>query len=207
MCDSRVRQDLRNLLEQSGLVYEKSNIIDEPAGTWEELLSQLATTKVVVASRFHNLLLALMLGKPALAISFHEKDDSLMTAMGLEEFRQDIAKLDVSKLIEQFLRLEQDADRLREEIRRKTKRYRRELDKQYSRIFEQSERYKPGWTNNELSGSSCSRDMVKNSVRRYSLRCAAIRSALVRLAERVQQCCRVRELPLPVICSDDSRLR
>ena len=135
--DSRVRKDLRTLLEQSGLTYEKSNIIDEPPGSFEELLSQLATTKVVVASRFHNLLLALMLGKPAVAISFHEKDDSLMTAVGLQEFCQDIANLDVSTLIEQFVKLEENADRLREEIRRKTKGYRRELDKQYSRIFEE----------------------------------------------------------------------
>jgi polysaccharide pyruvyl transferase WcaK-like protein len=135
--DSRVRQDLRGLLEQNGLTYEKSDIIDEPAGSFEELLLQLATTKVVVASRFHNLLLALMLGKPTLAISFHEKDDSLMTAIGLQEFRQDIASLDVSRLIEQFVKLEENAARLREEIRRKTRRYRRELDKQYSRILEE----------------------------------------------------------------------
>jgi polysaccharide pyruvyl transferase WcaK-like protein len=78
-----------------------------------------------------------MLGKPALAISFHEKDDSLMTAMGLQEFCQDIANFDVSTLIEQFIRLEENADRLRQEIRRKAKDYRRELDKQYSCIFDE----------------------------------------------------------------------
>jgi len=135
--DSRVRQDLRSLLEQNGLSYEKFNIRDEPAGSFEELLSQLATTKVVVASRFHNLLLALMLGKPALAISFHEKDDSLMAALGLQEFRQDIASLDVSRLIEQLVRLEENADLLCQEIRGKTKGYRRELDRQYRCIFEE----------------------------------------------------------------------
>jgi polysaccharide pyruvyl transferase WcaK-like protein len=135
--DSRAWKDLRTLLERSGSTYGESNIIDEPAGSFEELLSQLATTKVVVASRFHNLLLALMLGKPALAISFHEKDDSLMTAVGLQEFCQDIANLDVSTLIEQFVRLEENADRLGQEIRLKTEGCRRELDKQYSCIFEE----------------------------------------------------------------------
>jgi polysaccharide pyruvyl transferase WcaK-like protein len=133
--DSRVRKDLRALLEQSGLAYEKSNLIDEPAESFEELLSQLAATNVVVASRFHNLLLALMLGKPALAISFHEKDDSLMSAMGLQEFRQDFANLDVSTLMEQFVRLEENADSLSQEIRRKTKTCRQELDRQYNCIF------------------------------------------------------------------------
>jgi polysaccharide pyruvyl transferase WcaK-like protein len=135
--DSRVRNDVRTVLEQNGLTYEKSNIIDAPPGSFEELLSQLASTKVVVASRFHNLLLALVLGKPALAISFHEKDDSLMTAVGLREFCQDIANLDVSTLIEQFVRLEENSERLRQVIRLKTKGYRQELDKQYSCIFEE----------------------------------------------------------------------
>jgi hypothetical protein len=59
-----------------------------------------------------------------------------MTAVGLQEFCQDIANLDVSTLIEQFVKLEENGDRLRQEIRRKTKDYRRELDKQYSCIFE-----------------------------------------------------------------------
>jgi len=45
--------------------------------------------------------------------------------------------LDVSALIEQFVRLEQNADRLSQQIRRKTKGYRRELDKQYTCIFEE----------------------------------------------------------------------
>jgi polysaccharide pyruvyl transferase WcaK-like protein len=135
--DNRVRQDLRTLLEQSGLTYENSNIIDEPPESFEELLLQLSTTEVVVASRFHNLLLALMLGKPALAISFHEKDDWLMTSVGLQEFCQDIANLDVSTLIEQLVRLEENAERLRQEIRLKTEGYRRELDKQYRCIFEE----------------------------------------------------------------------
>jgi polysaccharide pyruvyl transferase WcaK-like protein len=135
--DSRVRRDVRTLLEQSGLTYKKSNIIDETARSFEGLLSQLATTKIVVASRFHSLLLALMLGKPALAISFHEKDDSLMTAIGLQEFCQDIANLDVSRLKEQFVALEEDADRLGQKIRLKTKGYRRELDRQYSCIFDE----------------------------------------------------------------------
>jgi polysaccharide pyruvyl transferase WcaK-like protein len=135
--DRRVRNDVKTMLEQSGLTHEKSNVTDEPARSFEELLSQLAATTVVVASRFHNLLLALMLGKPTLAISFHKKDDALMTEMGLQEFCQNIATLNVSTLIEQFLRLEKNADRLCQEIMRKTKGYRRELDKQYSCIFEQ----------------------------------------------------------------------
>ena len=60
-----------------------------------------------------------------------------MAALGLQEFRQDIASLDVSKLIEQLVRLEENADLLCQEIRSTTKGYRSELDRQYRCIFEE----------------------------------------------------------------------
>jgi polysaccharide pyruvyl transferase WcaK-like protein len=133
--DGRVRQDLRELLERGGLNYENGRIIDEPATSVDELLSQLATTDVVVASRFHNVVLALMLKKPVVAISFHEKVESLMTAMGLKEFCQDIAHVDVERLIGQFTTAEESADSLKRQIERKTEDFRKALDEQYDLIF------------------------------------------------------------------------
>ena len=117
--DNRVRQDLRGLLEGGGLKYEDRKIIDEPACSVDELLSQLAATDVVVASRFHNVLLALMLTKPVVAISFHEKIDSLMSGMGLTEFSQDIEHIDIDKLIGQFTTLEENAENLKRSNRAK----------------------------------------------------------------------------------------
>ncbi len=133
--DRRVREDLRELLERDGVKYEGGKIIDEPAASVVELLSQLAATDIVVASRFHNLVLALALNKPVVAISFHEKDDSLMTAMGLGEFCQDIGNVDVERLIGQFITVEKNADNLKRHIEQKTEDFRRALDDQYDLIF------------------------------------------------------------------------
>ena len=68
---------MKAALEERGLSYEESGIIDEPASSVDELLSQLSSVDIVVASRFHNVLLALMLGKPVVAISYHEKFQGL----------------------------------------------------------------------------------------------------------------------------------
>jgi polysaccharide pyruvyl transferase WcaK-like protein len=124
--DTRVRQDLRAFLERCGLRYEDGQIIDEPARSVDELRSQLASTNIVVASRFHNVLLALMLGKPVLAISFHEKVDSLMNAMEMTEFCQDIENVDVRKSSESITR----------GLALKSELFRSNLELQYEYIFE-----------------------------------------------------------------------
>ncbi len=115
--------------------YEAGQIIDEPALCVDELLSQLAGTDIVVASRFHNVLLALMLGKPVVAISFHEKVDSLMSAMGMTEFCQDIENVDVDKLIDQVTALEENAESIKCHLVLQSDLYRRKLEEQYEYIF------------------------------------------------------------------------
>ena len=133
--DHRARQDLRCLLEVSGINYGDRKIIDEPASSVDAVLSQLADTDLVVASRFHNVLLALWLNKPVVAISYHEKVDSLMNGVGLSEFCQDIGNVDSDKLIGQFMALEQNADNLKSQIKQKAEAYRIALDEQYDRLF------------------------------------------------------------------------
>jgi polysaccharide pyruvyl transferase WcaK-like protein len=135
--DEHVRMDLRHLIESQGWSYNSGMIIDEPASSVSELLSQLAATDVVVASRFHNLLLGLMLGKPALAVSYHEKIVDLMSKAGLAEFCEDIEQIDVEELIERFSALAADAAgwKQRSGIGLQTEIYRRALEEQYQRIL------------------------------------------------------------------------
>lgn len=134
--DQRAREDLRVLLEKGGIGPENNNLIDEPASSVEEVLSQLATTDLVVASRFHNVLLALMLDKPVLAISYHEKVEALMDDAGLAAFRQDIESIDLEKLIGQFEALEKQSEHIRLQLKRKAEACRLSLDDQYKRIFD-----------------------------------------------------------------------
>jgi polysaccharide pyruvyl transferase WcaK-like protein len=134
--DQRARQDLRTFLEERGFDFENENIIDEPASSVEEVLSQLAATDLVIASRFHNVLLALMLGKPVLAISYHEKVDALMEEAGLAAFRQDIESIDVEKLTGQFAALEAKSNQIKQQLDLKAEACRVALDEQYKRIFD-----------------------------------------------------------------------
>ncbi len=133
--DERVRQDLRVSLEGHGIQYREGKIVDDPASSVNDVLSQLAATDTVIASRFHNVLLALLLGKPVVAISYHEKVDALMADLGLADFCQDIENIDLDKLIKQFTTIEQAAGILKPQIAQKAAAHRGALEVQYDRIF------------------------------------------------------------------------
>jgi polysaccharide pyruvyl transferase WcaK-like protein len=133
--DRGVRRDLRRALEERNLKYEDGRIIDESAYSVDDLLTQLSSVDVVVASRFHNILLALMLGKPVIAISYHEKFQPLMAGVGLGGFIQDIEHIDVDELIGKVNKLQEDAPSIKLQIARETESYRVALNEQYEQIF------------------------------------------------------------------------
>jgi polysaccharide pyruvyl transferase WcaK-like protein len=134
-CDMAVKKDFRSLLKVRAGTYDEERVIDEPALSVEQLLPQIAATDIVVATRFHNILLALVLNKPVISISFHHKCASLMEEMGLSEYCQDINHMNAGRLIEQFQDVEKNAEKLKPVIRQKVEQSRKALDEQYNLIF------------------------------------------------------------------------
>jgi polysaccharide pyruvyl transferase WcaK-like protein len=133
--DKRVIGDVIKRLKEKGSNYQEGQIIDDPVSSVEQLIGQLAATDIVIATRFHNLLLALMLNKPVVALSYHEKIDSLMAGVGMAEYCQRIDQLDVGRLMEQFTKLEQNVGIIKPLIEQKTREYGRALEQQYTHIF------------------------------------------------------------------------
>ena len=68
-------------------------------------MAQIAETDLVVATRYHNVVCALKLGRPTMSIGYADKNDVLLDEMGLGNFCQHIEHLDVDLLIQQFRRL------------------------------------------------------------------------------------------------------
>lgn len=135
LVDAHATQAFRDLLRQRLSAQEEERIIDEPINSVEELLSQIAATEIIVATRFHNVLLALLCDKPVIAISFHHKCTSLMSAMGLSNYCLDINDLNADRLIEKFRNLEANASGVRLLVKEKQSKFRKELDEQYKLIF------------------------------------------------------------------------
>jgi polysaccharide pyruvyl transferase WcaK-like protein len=133
--DEHVTEEFKSLLKERSLTYDKTRIIDEPISSVQQLLSQLVATDIVVATRFHNVLLALLLNKPVIAISFHHKCTSLMSEMGLSQYCHDINQMDAGRLIEQFQDVERNVEKLKLAIRQRVEQSRMALEEQYKLIF------------------------------------------------------------------------
>jgi polysaccharide pyruvyl transferase WcaK-like protein len=76
----------------------------------------MAPAGTVVATRFHNVMCALKLGKPVVSLGYAPKNVALMASMGLSEFSQDANSLDVDLLIKQFTEIESRFPELRQTI-------------------------------------------------------------------------------------------
>ena len=133
LSDEPTVRDFTAMLRQRSLPEDR--IVAEGISSSGDLLSRLSTTDFVVATRFHNVLLALFLNKPCVSISFHHKCSSLMNQMGLENYCQDIQHLNAEKLVEQFCELEKNSENLKQMIREKVTECRQALDEQYDLIF------------------------------------------------------------------------
>ena len=80
----------------------QDRLVSTPAHSLSDVMLQMAECQVVIASRFHNVICALRLGKPTISLGYADKFDVLMVDMGLADFRQHVERLDVELLKRQL---------------------------------------------------------------------------------------------------------
>lgn len=88
----------------------------DPADTVTGVMRQIASVETVVATRYHNVLYALLQAKPVLALAYGAKHEQLMADAGLPGWFLPCRSLRAAQLIEKFTALERDAARLRRTI-------------------------------------------------------------------------------------------
>ena len=93
-----------------------SQVIGPLVTTFPELTRLVSPVATVVAARFHNIVFAVMLGKPTICISYSPKIDSLMSDVGLTDYANEVKSLDVERLKAQFTRIESEAGQVRKQL-------------------------------------------------------------------------------------------
>ena len=88
--DTRSKNDVLQRLRDSAAPPAEGRVVAAPINSPEQLLEEIGRTDVVVAMRFHTALLALMLQKPVVALSYHQKCIALMESVGLPQYFHDI---------------------------------------------------------------------------------------------------------------------
>ncbi len=126
--DQRVVTDLKRELRE----YSDSGQLKEAEiASVNDVVRELAGCRFVVASRFHNLIISLILGKPTISISYHDKNDALLEMFDLGDYCHDIDFFDSNLLVEQFENLVRKEDELQSHILATADRLRTEVDRQY----------------------------------------------------------------------------
>jgi polysaccharide pyruvyl transferase WcaK-like protein len=99
----------------------------ERGGSLSDIMEQLGETELLVATRFHNVVCGLMMGKPIISLSYARKNDVLLEEMGLGEFCQHIESFRLDRLKAQFEQLMRHRSDYIPGIVQKTAHYREQL--------------------------------------------------------------------------------
>ncbi|MFF1770951.1 polysaccharide pyruvyl transferase family protein, partial [Streptomyces sp. NPDC058249] len=99
-----------------------------------DVMKEMAAADTVVATRYHNLICALKVGTPTLALSYAAKSDALMARMGLGAYRHPAREVDADRLLEQFRALEKRSAELRQTLSERNVAAVRQLDHQFTAL-------------------------------------------------------------------------
>jgi polysaccharide pyruvyl transferase WcaK-like protein len=114
--DNAVASEILDDIRQYRPDLDPDWVMAEPVFSFADLTRAMAPVSSVVATRYHNVICALKLGKPAISLGYAAKNTELMADMGLSEFCQQAHDLDFDQLIAQFTKMERLAPELRRSI-------------------------------------------------------------------------------------------
>jgi polysaccharide pyruvyl transferase WcaK-like protein len=136
--DTQVLAALKAALARRGADSDLSRLRDDPIKSVEALLAYLERSDLVASPRFHNVVLGLLLGKPVMAMAYHEKFAALLDSPQLASLNVAIERLDLGTVTSVFETLEAQREALSRHVRDKVEQHRAALDEQYELIFGES---------------------------------------------------------------------
>ncbi len=111
-------------------------VVVEPVTTFREIMESMEPLGAIIATRFHNLIAALKLAKPTIAIGYSEKHRDLMADAGLAEFSHSVESFDLDVLIEQLKDMERRTESLRRSLCTHNAALAEELERQFDELDE-----------------------------------------------------------------------
>ena len=124
---------LRAIGERAGAI-DGAASLQTSVTNFEDLVEQFSAADLVVAARFHGVLISQMLGKPTLGIVYRRSTRDLLADVGQGAYAVDIADMTAEQLLERLAALERDHD-AGDRIQRRLEIYRTELKAQYETVL------------------------------------------------------------------------
>ena len=134
--DPPVIDDIRKYISKNGPAdFGRRSLVELPIRSFADMVAALSVADVVVATRFHGLIMSYLLNKPALGIAYAGKTNALMEQMGQGMYALDIQQLELNAMQERFADLEMRGAEIKKELRRRLAGQRRALEAQYVEVF------------------------------------------------------------------------
>jgi polysaccharide pyruvyl transferase WcaK-like protein len=133
--DPLVIEDVKWCMAGLGMTSVDTHLIEVPVSTEEDLFSAISRTDIVVAARFHGILISFLLHKPVLGIAYQQKTRELMGQMKQAEYVLDINQLDSGLLMERFSSLAAKREIIVKTIQARIPAQRAALEMQYNQVI------------------------------------------------------------------------
>jgi polysaccharide pyruvyl transferase WcaK-like protein len=115
--------------------YGAERVTAERVATFEDAFRELRRVDALIASRYHNVLFALLLGLPVISLSYGDKNDALMADFGLSAYCLPIEEFSVERLIAQFQLLQAMPEPPTARIARRLAAFRARVEEQYDAVL------------------------------------------------------------------------
>jgi polysaccharide pyruvyl transferase WcaK-like protein len=132
--DELVVEEILADLRESRPGLDESRVIAQPVVSFADVMQAIQPAGSVVAIRFHNIIGALKLGKPTIAIGYSSKHEALMADMGVSQFCLPVHPLDFDLLIQRFAELEGSAAQVRQVLAVRNEVNRQRLNEQFAEL-------------------------------------------------------------------------
>lgn len=126
--DNIDREAIEDLMALLSPAERNQQLIYEPVASLHDLMKQIAQTDIVLASRYHNVICALHMGRPTISLSYARKNDVLLEDNGLSEFCHHVESFDPPLLIRQIDDMLLRRPELEQAVRTGTDQYRLRLE-------------------------------------------------------------------------------
>ncbi|MGO1163767.1 polysaccharide pyruvyl transferase family protein [Brucella sp. C7-11G] len=128
--DLEAARDLQRLLNK----HDYRDVIFEPVQSLHDVMQQIAKTDIVIASRYHNIVCALSMGRPAISLGYAKKNDVLLKDTDLSEFSHHVETFNPQLLLSQVDSMFERKAELGESVKAGVTQYRERLARQEDAI-------------------------------------------------------------------------
>ncbi|WP_439115339.1 polysaccharide pyruvyl transferase family protein [Hydrogenophaga sp.] len=104
--------------------------------TVNELVQRLGETDVLVATRFHGVVLSLLAGRPALGLRYHRKTGDVLDLCGLADFHIHMDAIDAETLMDMLHTMIAQQDALQIKVQQTARHNRQQLAQQYEALLD-----------------------------------------------------------------------